>query len=93
MNHMIHNLYPEPDRVYITYQIDFIPDSSPRAKRMKPVETQWMDVEGIKAYPVFDALKGSGKQRQVHLPRRRPERVQVATASAATAGWSTATRR
>jgi plastocyanin len=72
MNHMIHNLYPEPDKVYITYQIDFVPDSSPVAKRIKPVETQWMDVEGIKAYPVFDALKGSGAAGKFTYPTDNP---------------------
>jgi plastocyanin len=72
MNHMIHNLYPEPDKVYITYQIDFIPDSSPVAKKMKTVETQWMDVEGIKAYPVFDVLKGSGKSGKFTYPNQQP---------------------
>jgi plastocyanin len=72
MNHMIHNLYPEPDKVYITYQIDFIPDSSPLAKRMKTIETQWMDVEGLKTYPVFDVNKGTGKQGKFTYPTDSP---------------------
>ena len=37
MNHMIHNLY-QADRVYVTYTIDFIPDTSPQAKKMKTVD-------------------------------------------------------
>jgi plastocyanin len=72
MNHMIHNLYPEPDKVYITYQIDFIPDTSPVAKKMKTVQTQWMDVEGLKAYPVFDVLKGSGRSGKFTYPTQQP---------------------
>jgi plastocyanin len=72
MNHMIHNLYPEPDRVYITYEIDFIPDTSPRAKRMKAVKTQWMDVEGVKGYPVFDVNKGTGKRGKFTYPNDDP---------------------
>jgi plastocyanin len=72
MNHMIHNLYPEPDKVYITYQIDFVPDTSPIAKRMKPIETLWMDVEGIKTYPVFDAHKGAGKRGKFTYPNDDP---------------------
>ena len=72
MNHMIHNLYPEPDKVYVTYTIDFVPDSSPIAKKMKTVRTQWMDVEGIKAYPVFDVLKGSGKKGKFTYPTQKP---------------------
>ena len=31
MNHMIHNLTPSRDEVYITYDIDFVPDTSPAA--------------------------------------------------------------
>src|SRR5829696_8232109 len=44
LNHMVHNLLPNRDRVYLTYTLDFIPDSSPAAKRMRPVETRWLDV-------------------------------------------------
>ena len=31
LNHMIHNLTPNPDEVYVTYEIDFIPDTAPAA--------------------------------------------------------------
>src|SRR5918997_127460 len=34
MNHMIHNLTPTPDEVYITYDLGFIPDGSPGAAGM-----------------------------------------------------------
>jgi plastocyanin len=61
MNHMIHNLTPTADTVYITYDLDFVPASLPAAAKMTPVTTQWMDVEAIKPYPVFDAVKGTGK--------------------------------
>ena len=73
MNHMIHNLYAAPERVYITYTIDFIPDSSRRARKMKTVSTQWMDVEGIKAYPVFDVLKGTGLRGRFTYPNDQPD--------------------
>jgi plastocyanin len=72
MNHMIHNLYPEPDEVYITYTIDFIPDSSPQAKKMKTISTRWMDVEGLKAYPVFDVIKGQGRKGKFKYPNDQP---------------------
>lgn len=59
LNHMLHNLEPEPMELFVTYTIDFIPDSSPAAAGMTPVRPIWMDVEsGI--YPVFDVLRGSG---------------------------------
>ena len=60
MNYMIHDLTPNPDNVYITYDIDFIPASAPEAASITPVHTQWMDVEGGKAYPVFDAKRALG---------------------------------
>ena len=33
MNHMIHNLTPTPDEVYITYDLDFVPDERARGGR------------------------------------------------------------
>ena len=73
LNHMIHNLGAAPDRVYITYQIDFVPDSAPIAKTMKTVRTQWMDVEGIKPYPVFDVHRGSGSHGRFTYPNQDPD--------------------
>ena len=60
LNHMIHNLVPEPTTLYITYTIDFIPDTHPLAETIKPVYPLWMDVENGKGYPVFDTHRGSG---------------------------------
>ena len=59
LNHMVHNLVPDPMKLYVTYTVDFIPDGSPAAVGIIPVKPIWMDVEsGI--YPVFDVLKDSG---------------------------------
>ncbi len=59
LNHMVHNLVPDPMTLYVTYTIDFIPDGSPAAEGIIPAKPIWMDVEsGI--YPVFDVLKESG---------------------------------
>jgi plastocyanin len=68
LNHMIHNLLPNRDRVYITYTLDFIPDTSPAAKGIREVRTKWLDVEGGKAYPVFDVHRGSGAQGRFTYP-------------------------
>ena len=68
LNHMIHNLLPNRDRVYITYTLDFIPDTSPAAKGIRPIETRWLDVEGGKAYPVFDVHRGSGQDGRFTYP-------------------------
>jgi plastocyanin len=68
MNYMIHNLTPAPTKVFITYDIDFVPDSEPAAQDITPVISQWMDVAGIRAYPVFDVNKGSGSKGKYTFP-------------------------
>jgi plastocyanin len=80
MNYMIHNLTPSPDTVYITYDIDFVPDTSPVAATMTGVHTQWMDVAGIKAYPVFDALRGSGHNGTFTFPDDAPHSPDIGPA-------------
>jgi plastocyanin len=60
MNYMIHNLLPGKDTVYLTYDIDFVPADSPAAKELSEVEPLWLDVSGIKPYPVFDVKRGWG---------------------------------
>jgi plastocyanin len=72
LNHMVHNLLPDRARVYLTYTLDFIPDSSPLARGMRPVETRWLDVEGGRAYPVFDAHRGSGARGRFTYPDQAP---------------------
>jgi hypothetical protein len=68
MNYMIHDLTPTPTKVFITYDIDFLPDSAPAAQSIVPITPVWMDVSGLKAYPVFDALKGTGKKGKYTFP-------------------------
>jgi plastocyanin len=69
MNHMIHNLTPTAANVYITYDMDFIPSTSPAAAGMRDVDTLWMDVMGGTAYPVFNALMGRhGGDRRYTYP-------------------------
>ncbi|MDX6686669.1 MAG: hypothetical protein QOF26_2356 [Baekduia sp.] len=68
MNYMIHNLTPNADSVYIKYTIDFVPASEPAAAGITEVKPLWMDVSGIKPYPVFDALKGSGTKGRFTFP-------------------------
>jgi plastocyanin len=68
MNYMLHNLEPSRDKVYITYDIDFVPMDSPAAPGITEVKPLWMDVAGIKAYPVFDVHKGEGKKGTYTFP-------------------------
>ncbi len=68
INYMLHNLTPLPMTVYINYEIDFVPATSPLAATMKPAYPIWMDVENGKAYPVFDAHRGSGPNGRFTFP-------------------------
>jgi hypothetical protein len=68
INHMIHDLVGGPHEVYLTYTLYFIPDSAPEAAGIKEIETQWMDVQGIKPYPVFNSIKGSGTNGKFTFP-------------------------
>ncbi len=68
LNHMIHNLTPSPTSVYITYDMDFVPDTEPAAASMIPVKPLWLDVAGIRAYPVFDAIRGQGHHGKYTFP-------------------------
>jgi plastocyanin len=74
LNYMIHNLTPIPDTVFLTYEIDFVPLSSPAAATIRPVQTLWIDVTGGLAYPVFDALRGTGgRDRRLTYPDEQPD--------------------
>jgi hypothetical protein len=60
LNYMIHNLTAKQTSVYITYDIDFVPATSPAAASITPVHPIWMDVMSAHIYPVFDVLRHSG---------------------------------
>jgi hypothetical protein len=68
MNYMIHNLTAKATSVYLTYDIDFLPDSEAAASTVTPVHPLWMDVAGIRPYPVFDVLQGSGTGGRYTFP-------------------------
>jgi plastocyanin len=68
MNYMLHNLEPSRDKVYITYDIDFVPMDSPAAAGITEIKPLWMDVAGISTYPVFNVLRGQGKNGKYTFP-------------------------
>jgi hypothetical protein len=68
LNYMIHDLTSNPARVYITYDIDFVPASSPLAASITPVHPIWMDVESHNIYPVFNVLRHSGRDGKFTFP-------------------------
>jgi hypothetical protein len=73
LNHMIHDLTGQPQRVDLTYTLYFIPDTAPEAANITRIDTQWMDVQGIKPYPVFNALQGSGTKARFTYPDQDPK--------------------
>jgi plastocyanin len=68
MNYMIHNLTPTPTSVLLTYDVDFVPDSASAATGITPVRPLWMDVAGLRSYPVFDAIRGHGRNGKFTFP-------------------------
>ena len=68
LNYMIHDLTNKGAKVFITYDIDFVPASSPAAASIKPLHPIWMDVESHHIYPVFDVHRHSGKNGKYTFP-------------------------
>jgi plastocyanin len=58
--YMLHNQLSQPDQVWMTYDIDFVPASSPAAQGINAARPLWMDVRNPDGYPVFDVLQHSG---------------------------------
>jgi len=70
LNDMIHNLTPVPTRLYMVWQIDFIPKGSPAARGIIPTRPIWMDVQNGSVYPVFNVRKGTGRKGRYTYPTR-----------------------
>jgi plastocyanin len=60
LNYMIHALNQRAGReVYITWEIDWVPETSPARTDINPTTIRWLDVAGFpQIYPVFDAERG-----------------------------------
>jgi plastocyanin len=59
LNYMIHSLNAVGGRsIYITWEIDWVPETAPARTDISPVTIQWLDVAGVHVYPVFDAERG-----------------------------------
>lgn len=65
-NYMIHNLTNKPARVYLTWQLDYLPERF--AANMRPVDIYWLDVVGFDLIPVFTAARGSGSNGRYVFP-------------------------
>ena len=66
LNYMLHVLVTQSFDVRVTYDLDFVPDSAPG--RLRSVRPIWMDVQNGSAYPVFDAVAGTGVNGKYTYP-------------------------
>jgi plastocyanin len=76
LNYMLHNLTPTPTKVTLTYDVDFVPDSAPAAAGITAARPLWLDVSGLKPYPVFDAVRGMGKNGRYTFPDQARTKAQ-----------------
>jgi hypothetical protein len=95
LDYMLHNLTPTPAKVYLTWNVDFVPKAAAVAAGIKEVSPLWLDV-GAGSYPVFDALHGSAKNGHYKFPEDargaerlwRPSAWPPWRAAAHSAGWT-----
>jgi len=59
LGYMVHSAVSEPMEVYITYEIDFVPQDKAEELGMKPAYPVWLDVRPS-GYPVFNVQRGFG---------------------------------
>jgi plastocyanin len=78
LNYMLHNLEPTRARVYLTWDVDFVPEAAAAAAGIKEVQPLWLDV-GDGNYPVFDAQRGWGSKGRYTFPddARGAERAKI----------------
>ena len=57
--YMVHSAVQNPMTVWITYDVDFVPQANADALHLKPVIPVWMDVRPS-AYPVFNVQRKFG---------------------------------
>ena len=69
LNYMLHNLTSQGEKIWVTYDLDFLPASAPAAADIVGAHPVWLDVQNGSGYPVFDVIKGTGTQRHLHVSR------------------------
>jgi plastocyanin len=77
--YMVHSATPRPATVWITYDIDFVPDAAAKSAGIVPVKPVWLDVQhqriapgapSTSGNPVFNVQKGFG-----HFDKETGQRV------------------
>ena len=92
LDYMLHNLTPNRAQVWITYDIDFIPATSPAAKNIVAARPIWMDVQNGETYPVFNVPQGR-RARTASTPTPTTRRTRTSAGPRRTCGPSTRTAR
>ncbi len=75
LNYMIHDLTAKPFKASLTYDVDFVPASSPKAsvdEGRAPDLARRAERQGL---PGVRRAQGQRHEREVHLPRRRSQRA------------------
>ena len=66
--YMVHSAVPQPKIVYITYDVDFVPQAKAQQLGLKPAYPMWLDVRPS-GYPVFNVQRGYGTDGRCTWPR------------------------
>ena len=68
--YMVHSAVAQPQVVYITYEMDFVPQAKGQALGLKPAYPIWLDVRPS-AYPVFNVQRGFGTGSTCTWPKEQ----------------------
>ena len=69
--YMVHSAVQQPMEVYITYDIDFVPEKAAKEIGLKPAYPVWLDVRPS-AYPVFNTQRDfGGRDGKCTWPREK----------------------
>ena len=66
--YMVHSAVQEPMSLYITYDVDFVPQADAEELGLKPAYPQWLDVRPS-GYPVFNTQRDFGKRGKCTWPK------------------------
>ncbi len=68
--YMVHSAIQKPMTVYITYDVDFIPEAKAEDLGIKPAYPLWLDVRPS-GYPVFNTQRDFGKRGECTWPKEK----------------------
>ena len=95
LNHMIHNLTGDPDRVWVTWDMDFVPATAPAARHLHAVDTNWVDAAAARptrSSTPSRARAPAGATRSPTRPRTRTPTARCRATSGSSTHDSTLSR-